>query len=153
MVSRKDIRAFARRIAEEFHPRRIIRFVALAMLVAAGTTGCAPHTTLRQVFDIPWDQKTDKATLQSAVDRKFTKGMTRSDVDALLPATVTSGYIYIVTPYYNYWKKYCREDGSIVVESNHEASLLAGRWLIGVWFIFREDALEEARVFSDSYGL
>lgn len=127
--------------------------VALTLLVVAGTTGCAPHTTLRQVFDVPWDQKIDKPTLQSAVDRKFTKGMTRSGVDALLPSTTTSGYIYIVTPYYNYWRKCYRDDGSIVVESNHEASLIAGRRLIGVWFIFRDDALEEARVFSDSYGL
>ncbi|GMU83476.1 MAG: hypothetical protein AMXMBFR47_33460 [Planctomycetota bacterium] len=117
------------------------------------TSGCAPHTTLRQVFDIPWDQEINKPTLQAAVDRKFPKGMSRPDVDALLPSTTTSGYIYIVTPYYNYWNKVYRNDGSIVVESNHEASLIAGRWLIGVWFIFRDDALEEARVFSDSYGL
>ncbi|MCC6360365.1 MAG: hypothetical protein IT450_16620 [Phycisphaerales bacterium] len=123
------------------------------MLAAAVAAGCAPHTTLRQVFDIPWDQKIDKPTLQAAVDRKFSKGTSRSDVDALLPSTITSGYIYIVTPYYNYWKKDYRDDGSIVVESNHEASLIAGRRLIGVWFIFRDDVLEEARVFSDSYGL
>ncbi|MBI5866535.1 MAG: hypothetical protein HZB38_18865 [Planctomycetes bacterium] len=127
--------------------------ITLSMLAAAGAPGCAPHTTLRQVFDIPWDQKIDKPTLQAAVDRKFSMGMSRSAVDALLPSTTTSGYIYIITPYYSYWKKDYRTDGSIVVESNHEASLIVGRWLIGVWFIFRDDALEEARVFSDSYGL